>query len=98
MSRHRPALPTHRRSMARWWRRDPCFTRYLLREGTAVFIAAYALWLLAGLACLVHGEAAWSTWRALGASAPALLLHALGGVAALFHGWTWLRVLPKTLP
>ena len=38
MSRRRPYV----RSMDGWWRRNPYFVRYMLREGTSVLLAASA--------------------------------------------------------
>ena len=35
MSRRRPYV----RSMRGWWRRNPVFVRYMLREGTSVLLA-----------------------------------------------------------
>ena len=37
------------RPMAGWWRRNPFFVRYMMRELTAPFVAIYALILLIGL-------------------------------------------------
>ncbi|MGO9852667.1 MAG: fumarate reductase subunit C, partial [Steroidobacteraceae bacterium] len=36
------------RSMRGWWRRDPFFARYMLREATAVGVLVYALILMVG--------------------------------------------------
>ena len=59
------------RSMEGWWRRDPFFVRYMMREATALIVALYALVLLAGALCLSQGEAAWNGWLA-GAAQPGL--------------------------
>ena len=58
MSARRPYV----RSMDGWWRRDPFFVRYMIREATAVFVAAYALVLLFGLVRLSQGEVAYEAW------------------------------------
>ena len=54
MSRFKPATRTCVRPMADWWRKSPWFVRYRVREGPALWLAGYALVLLAGLACLVR--------------------------------------------
>ena len=98
MSRYRGPARGHVRPMAGWWRRNPFFVRYMLREASAVVLLAYALVLLTGLAALVHGDAAFDTWRKGLATPLSLLLHALGLPLLGYHSWTWFQVMPKTLP
>ena len=50
---------TYVRPMAGWWRRNPYFVRYMIREGSSVFLAIYTLILLVGLYRLTQGQAAW---------------------------------------
>jgi ferredoxin len=50
------------RSMDGWWRKNPFFVEYMIHEGTALFVAAYAGVLLTGLVRLSQGEAAWNAW------------------------------------
>jgi fumarate reductase subunit D len=45
-----------------WWRKNPFFVEYMIHEGTALFVAAYAAILLTGLVRLAQGEAAWNHW------------------------------------
>jgi len=94
VSRRKP----YRRAMDGWWRRNPHFTRYMLREGTSVFLALYAGFLLIGLACLASGEAAYGAWLAAGRHPFAVLFHVLALVAALYHSVTWFAVSPKAMP
>jgi fumarate reductase subunit C len=70
----------------------------MLREASCVFVIAYALVLLAGLACLADGENAFDAWRAWLASPLALAIHGLTFVFMVYHSWTWFKVMPKTLP
>jgi fumarate reductase subunit C len=84
--------------MAGWWRRNPYFVRYMAREGTAVFVAAYALLLLTGLVRLAQGEAAWNGWLAAVQSPGAIVFHVVVLGVFVFHTVTWFEVLPKTLP
>jgi fumarate reductase subunit C len=48
--------------MRGWWRRNPFFIRYMVREATAVAVAAYAIVLTTGVVRLAQGEAAWNGW------------------------------------
>ncbi len=59
-----PARRAHVRPMHAWWRRDPFFVRYMVRELTALAVLAYSLVLAAGLVCLARGEAEWLAWLA----------------------------------
>lgn len=94
MSARRP----YRRPMTGWWRKNPYFIEYMIHEGTALAVAAYALVLLAGLLALARGEAAWSAWLALLQSAPMVLLHGLLLLGFAYHTWTWFHIMPRTLP
>ena len=94
MSLRRP----YRRPMAGWWRKNPYFVEYMIHEGTALCVAAYALILLAGLLALARGEAAWDQWLTLLRSTPSLLLHGLLLLGFLYHSWTWFHIMPRTLP
>ena len=89
---------TYTRPMAGWWRKNPYFVKYMIREASAPLFYAYALWLLAGLVALARGEAAYNAWRAASSHPLSILLHAVVVVFAIYHTWTWFRVLPKTTP
>jgi fumarate reductase subunit C len=84
--------------MAGWWRRNPYFKRYMVREASSVFLAIYALILLVGLACLLHGEDAYKAWRAAHANPISILFHLLALLTVGYHAYTWWKVAPKTAP
>ena len=86
------------RPMQGWWRRDPFFVRYMVREATAVAVAAYAIVLAAGVVCLAQGEAAWNGWLAALRSPWSLLLHAALLLAMAVHAKSWFEIMPKTMP
>jgi fumarate reductase subunit C len=86
------------RPMRGWWRRDPFFVRYMVREATALAVLAYAIVLTAGLVCLAQGEAAWNGWLQALRSPWSLLLHAVLLVAMVVHAKSWFEIMPKTLP
>lgn len=89
---------TYVRPMAGWWRRNPFYLWYMLREASCVFVTAYALVLLVGLARLAQGRAAFDAWRDSLASPLAIAFHATALVLVLYHAWTWFKVMPRTLP
>lgn len=94
----RDARRPYMRPMGGWWRRNPYFVRYMLREGTALVVAAYAVLLLAGLLCLAGGESAYNGWLALLRHPLSIPLHALALAAMAYHTWSWFAIMPKTMP
>jgi fumarate reductase subunit C len=94
MSEYRPF---HRPQRPFWWARAP-YRGYSLRELSGVGVALYGAVLLAGLACLWRGPAAFASYRAWLATPGSLLLHLLLLAAMLLHMVTWFQTLPKTMP
>lgn len=86
------------RSMRGWWTRDSFFMVYMAREATAVFVAAYAIVLLAGLVHLSQGEAAWNGWLESMKSPGSLGFHFAVLATFVYHTWSWFRIMPKTMP
>ncbi|MBK7685951.1 MAG: fumarate reductase subunit C [Rhodocyclaceae bacterium] len=86
------------RPMAGWWRKNPYFVEYMIHEGSAFFVAAYALVLLVGLLRLSQGEAAWNGWLFALHSPLSIAGHLLLLAAMLYHAWTWFNIMPITLP
>ena len=92
-------MKTYVRPMtAWWWRRNPFYRWYMVREASCVFITAYALELLVGLARLAQGRAAFEAWRESLASPGAVVFHVVTLAFVAYHAWTWFNVMPKTLP
>ena len=91
-------VKTYVRSMDGWWRKNPFFVRYMIREGSSVFLAIYAIILLVGLLRLTQGEAAWEAWRAALASPVSVVFHWAALLTVGYHAYTWWKVAPKTAP
>jgi succinate dehydrogenase subunit C len=85
-------------SPTRWFFRDRRYLRYMAREVTCIFIGAYTLLLLVGIARLTEGPVAYEAF--LGAlREPASVVFQLVTLAfALYHTTTWFNVTPKALP
>ena len=94
MSKRRPYV----RPMAGWWKKNPFYLEYMLHEGTALFVAGYALVLTVGLVRLAEGEAAWDSWLAALHSVPALLFHGCALLLIGYHSYTWFKIMPRTVP
>jgi len=86
------------RSMDGWWRRNPYFVEYMIHEGTALFVAAYAGLLLNGLLHLSQGEAAWNAWLAALKNPFYIGFHVLALIALTYHTYTWFKIMPRTMP
>jgi len=86
------------RPMTGWWRRNPFFVRYMLRELTAPFVAVYAVILLIGLVSLSRGEAAYNIWLSVLTHPASIVLHWLLLVTITYHAVTLWKVIPKTMP
>ncbi len=93
-----PAIKTYRRAMGAWWRRDPFYGWYMIREASSVFVTAYALVLLTGLWRLTQGEQAFDAWRGSLSGPLAIVFHLLALWMFLMHTLSWFRVMPKTMP
>ena len=81
-----------------WWRRNPYYRWYMLREASCVVITIYALILLVGLARLRQGEVAYEDWLERLSRPWAIAFHVLAFVLVAYHAWTWFKIMPKTLP
>ena len=93
-----PAIKTYKRPMGPWWRRDPFYGWYMVREASSVFVTVYALVLLTGLWRLTQGEQAYEAWLASLASPLAVVFHLLALWMFVMHTMSWFRVMPKTMP
>ena len=91
-------LKTYVRPMAGWWRRNPFYVWYMVRETSCVFITIYALVLLVGLWRLSQGQAAFDAWRAALTTPISVVFHLMALVLVIYHSWTWFKIMPKTMP
>ena len=92
------APQTYTRPVAGWWRRNPFYRAYIVREMTCIAVIAYALELLVGLARLVQGREAFEAWLASLARPWPIFLNCVALLLIAYHAWTWFEVMPKTLP
>ncbi|WP_300456591.1 fumarate reductase subunit C [Accumulibacter sp.] len=94
MNKRRPYV----RPMDGWWRKNPFFVEYMVHEGTALFVAAYAAILLTGLVRLSQGEAAWNAWLSALKNPWYVGFHLLALAAIAYHTYTWFKIMPRTMP
>ena len=94
MSKRKPYV----RPMCGWWKKNPYYVEYMIHEGTALAVAAYALTLLVGLVRLGQGEAAWNGWLEAMKSPLSLVCHVVMLAAICYHAFTWFKLFPLTMP
>lgn len=81
-----------------WFFRHPRYLRYMAREITCIFIGAYTILLLVGVARLAEGQAAYEGFLQALASPGSIAFHVATLVLAVYHTVTWFNVTPKALP
>ena len=86
------------RPMQGWWRRDPFFVKYMIREVTAVAVLVYAIILMMGVVRLSQGEAAFNGWLAALKTPGSILLHLVLLASMIVHAKSWFDIMPKTMP
>ena len=94
MSKRKPytrELPTN------WWMKQLFYTKYMLREGSSVFITVYSLILAWGLLRLSQGEIAFNAWLDSLGNPVAIIFHLIALVFALYHTVTWFSLAPKAV-
>lgn len=88
--------PFHREVTPTWWLRNPFFVRYMIREGSSVFVLGYTLVLLSGLVALRAGPDAYEKFLQTLQSPWALAFHLAAFVMVGYHTITFLGMTPKT--
>ncbi len=81
-----------------WWLARPRYMRYMAREVSCVFIAAYTAVLVVGLLRLSQGAAAWEAFLEALRTPVSVAFHLLALAFALYHTTTWFNVTPKAMP
>ena len=91
-------MRSYQRPVAGWYRRNPFYLAYMLREATCVFVGYYAMLLICALERLTAGAAAFTHFIQTIGRPGWVVLHLLTLAAMLYHAITWFAVMPKTMP
>jgi fumarate reductase subunit C len=87
-----------RRMGSDWWLKRGAYTFIMLRELTAVLIAAYLVWFVVLVEKLGQGAEAYADYVDVFLRSPAMLVfHAIALAASLFHTITWFNLAPRAL-
>src|SRR5262245_47829026 len=80
-----------------WWLSRFAYTKFMLRELTALAVAGYAIVLVCMVSSLGAGPEAFAEFVEALKSPLALAFHGIALAAALFHTATWFNAAPKAL-
>ncbi len=80
-----------------WWLKHAFYTKYMIREGSSIFITLYSLILAWGVFRLSLGEAAFNGWLEALQSPVSIIIHLLALALALYHTITWFSLAPKAV-
>lgn len=81
-----------------WFMHRAGYRRFMAREGTAIAIAAYLVYLIVLLYRMSQGSDAYGELIALARTPVAVVLNSLLFGAVLFHSFTWFNLTPKIMP
>lgn len=82
----------------RWFFRHPRYLRYMAREITCIFIGAYTVLLLIGIARLAEGPAAYEAFVRALQSPASIAFHVAALGFSIYHSMTWFNLTPEALP
>lgn len=80
-----------------WWMKQIFYTKYMIREGSSVFITLYSLILAWGVLRLSQGEVAFNAWMESLHNPLMIILHLIALILALYHTITWFSLAPKAV-
>lgn len=87
--------PYDRKLPLDWWLKQIFYTKYMIREGTSIWVTLYSLILAWGILRLSQGEAAFNGWLEALQSPFAIFLHLIFFVFAMYHTITWFSLAPQ---
>lgn len=81
-----------------WFTRRPRYVRYMAREFSCFFVAAYGVLMVVGLQRLAAGPAAWQDFLDALRSPASIAFHVVALAFSLYHSMTWFNLTPKAIP
>jgi fumarate reductase subunit C len=87
--------PYIREMRSNWWRKQPFYSFYMLRELTAVPAVWFSILLIYGLSALKKGPAGWDAFVDFLSNPIVLIINLAALLAAFLHTKTWFELAPK---
>ncbi len=88
----------HRPHSWAWFLERPGYIRFMIRELTGFFMAAYLIVLIVTLAKVGGGEAATTEWLLALSGTGWKVAHAVALAAAIWHTVTFFAAVPQAMP
>src|SRR5689334_1607241 len=80
-----------------WWLARWPYLKFILREGSSVFVAWVVVVTLVGIGALRHGPACYSEFEEWLRTPLVLALNVVSFVFVVFHAVTWFNLAPKAM-
>ena len=80
-----------------WWLGEWQYLRFILRELSSVFVAAFVIVTLLGLRALRNGPDAYARFQHRLQSPTAIVLSTISFFFVLFHTITWFNLVPRAI-
>jgi fumarate reductase subunit C len=80
-----------------WWLKNPAYTKFMIRDVTSVFIAAYCIFLMVLMYQGSSDAASFSAFYAKLASPLSFVLHLIVLVFACYHSITFFNLTPRVM-
>lgn len=80
-----------------WWMHKKSYIKFILRELTSIFVAAYAVILMVQINALSQGPETWQALMEWFASPLAIVLHIVIFAFVIFHSVTWFNLAPSAM-
>lgn len=93
---HRPKRYTERVPIF-WWVKKWSFTRFILRELSAIWVAAYAVVLVLIVRAVAMGPESYAALLEVFRTPLSIVLHAIAAAFVLMHTVTWFNLAPKAM-
>ncbi|MCW9708881.1 hypothetical protein [Fodinibius salsisoli] len=94
--RYRPERYSPRMSIF-WWVHKKPFVKFIVRELTSLFVAAYAVLLIFQVRALSQGAEAWEALVAWFSTPFSIGLHVIIFLFVVFHAITWFNLAPTAM-
>lgn len=94
--RFRPKM-YHRKMSIFWWTARKPYVKFIVRELTSVFVAAYAVILMIQIYTLKLGPEAWEALLATLSTPLSIILHVVIFGFLIFHSITWFLLAPSAM-
>jgi fumarate reductase subunit C len=90
--------PYVRKVTRTWWKSNPFYRFYMVREATVLPLILFTLFLTFGLGALVKGADAWQTWLSFMANPVVIAINLVALAGSLFHAHTFFGMMPQVVP